>query len=169
MTPPKVRFLIPNKVLGSKKYQRGPKKMKKTVFLKKGQSYILPKIIYGISGPHGDLLHWNLSWASTFIFLSHEERGVQRNICFSNEWHDMTFLIARTDCLSQVAGNTKCGSSAIVLLLSSCVAGRRVAQHWSIYCIMCKWSLHWLTIRPNWHKIFGPRGNRSHTKVDFES
>ena len=93
----------------------------------------------------------------------------QRNICFSNEWHDMTFLIARTDCLSQVAGNTKCVSSAIVLLLSSCVAGRRVAQHWSIYCIMCKWSLHWLTIRPNWHKIFGPRGNRSHTKVDFES
>ena len=25
-----------------------------------------------------------------------------------------------------------------------------------LYRIMGKWSLHWLTIRPNWHKIFGP-------------
>ena len=49
--------------------------MKKTVFLEKGQSYILPKIIYGISEPHGDLLHWNLSQASTFNFLVHDERG----------------------------------------------------------------------------------------------
>ena len=48
--------------------------MKKTVFLKKGQSYFLPKIIYDISEPHGDLLHWNLSWASTFNFLAHQER-----------------------------------------------------------------------------------------------
>ena len=44
-----------NKVLESKKYQRGPQKMKKNVFLKKGPSYILSKIIYGISEPHGDL------------------------------------------------------------------------------------------------------------------
>ena len=49
--------------------------MKKTVFLKKGQSYILPKIIYGISEPHGDLLHWNLSLASPFNFLVHQEKG----------------------------------------------------------------------------------------------
>ena len=34
MTPPKVRFLMPNKVLESKKRYRGPQKMKKTVFLK---------------------------------------------------------------------------------------------------------------------------------------
>ena len=39
MTPPKVRFLMLNKVLESKKYQRGPQKMKKTVFLKKGSKY----------------------------------------------------------------------------------------------------------------------------------
>ena len=57
MTPPKFGFLIQNKVLEANKNFRGPQKMKKTVFLKKGQSYILPKIIYGISGPHGDLLH----------------------------------------------------------------------------------------------------------------
>ena len=54
--------------------------MKKIVFLKKGQSYILPKMIYGIRGPHGDLLHWNLSWASTFNFSAHEERGVEFNL-----------------------------------------------------------------------------------------
>ena len=60
-TPPKVRFLMPNKVLGSKKKLRGPPKMKKTDFLINGESYILLKIKYGISEPHGDLLHWNLS------------------------------------------------------------------------------------------------------------
>ena len=59
--------------------------MKKTVFLKKGQSFILPKIIYGVSGPHGDLLHWNLSWASTFNFSAHEERGEQLAFSVSNQ------------------------------------------------------------------------------------
>ena len=49
--------------------------MKKTDFLKNGPSYILPKIKYVFSEPHGDLLHWNLSQASTFNFLVHDERG----------------------------------------------------------------------------------------------
>ena len=48
--------------------------MKKTVFLKNGQSHNLPKIKYVISEPHEDLLQWNLSWASTFDFL-HQEGG----------------------------------------------------------------------------------------------
>ena len=73
MTAPKLGFLMPNKVLEAQKnFQKTPK-MKKTVFLKKGQSYILPKIIYGISGPHGDLLHWNLSWAFAFDISVYEE------------------------------------------------------------------------------------------------
>ena len=67
--------------------------MKKTGFLKKGQSHFLPKIIYDISEPHGDLLHWNLSWASTFIFLAHEERGVLSCYhgwkCF---WHYLNYF-----------------------------------------------------------------------------
>ena len=57
--------------------------MKKTDFLKNGPSYILPTIKYVISEPHGDLLHWNLSWASTFNFLVHEERGEWQS--FSND------------------------------------------------------------------------------------
>ena len=43
MTPPKVGFLRPNKVLGVQKKLRGPHKMKKINFLKKGYSYNLPK------------------------------------------------------------------------------------------------------------------------------
>ena len=64
---------MPNKVLGSKKYQKGPQKMEKTDYLKNGPSYILPKIKYVISEPHGDLLHWNLSCSLTFNFLVHQE------------------------------------------------------------------------------------------------
>ena len=45
--------------------------MKKTVFLKNCQSYVLPKIKYDISGPQGDLLHWNLSWSFTSNILVH--------------------------------------------------------------------------------------------------
>ena len=52
--------------------------MKKTDFLKNGPSYILPKIKYVISEPHGDLLHWNLSCSLTFNFLVHQEGGAQR-------------------------------------------------------------------------------------------
>ena len=47
--------------------------MEKTDYLKNGPSYILPKIKYVISEPHGDLLQWNLSWALTFDFLVHQE------------------------------------------------------------------------------------------------
>ena len=50
--------------------------MKKTDFLRNGPSYILPKIKYVISEPHGDLLHWNLSCSLTFDFLVHQEGGV---------------------------------------------------------------------------------------------
>ena len=50
--------------------------MEKTDYLKNGPSYILPKIIYGISEPHGNLLHWNLSCSLTFNFLVHQE-GVE--------------------------------------------------------------------------------------------
>ena len=50
--------------------------MKKNCFSQKSPSYILPKIIYGISKHHGDLLHWTLSLVSTFNILVHEERGV---------------------------------------------------------------------------------------------
>ena len=50
--------------------------MKKTVFLKNGQSHNLPKIIYVISETHGDLLQWNMSWALTFDFLIHQKGGV---------------------------------------------------------------------------------------------
>ena len=49
--------------------------MKKTDFLRNGPSYILPKIKYVISEPHGDLLHWNLSRSLTFDFLVHQEGG----------------------------------------------------------------------------------------------
>ena len=49
--------------------------MKKTDFLRNGPSYILPKIKYVISEPHGDLLHWNLSHSLTFDFLVHQEGG----------------------------------------------------------------------------------------------
>ena len=47
--------------------------MEKTDYLKNGPSYILPKIKYVISEPHGDLLHWNLSCSLTFNFLVHQE------------------------------------------------------------------------------------------------
>ena len=53
--------------------------MKKTVFLKNGQSDILPKIKYGISGPQGELLHWNSSWSFTFNMV-HQEGSVV--LCF---------------------------------------------------------------------------------------
>ena len=46
-TPPKVRFLMQNKVLESKKYQRGPKKWKKNCFSQKRP------ILY---------FTWNLIW-----------------------------------------------------------------------------------------------------------
>ena len=56
-------------VFESKKWM-GLQKMKMKCFSqKKGLSNILPKIKYDISEPHGDLLHWNLSWASTFNTL----------------------------------------------------------------------------------------------------
>ena len=51
--------------------------MKKTVFLKNSPSHNLPKIKYVISEAHEDLLQWNLSWAFTFIFLVHQEGGVE--------------------------------------------------------------------------------------------
>ena len=66
---------MPNKVLGSKKYQKGPQKMEKTDYLKNGPSYILPKINYVISEPYGNLLHWKLSCSLTFNFLVHQEGG----------------------------------------------------------------------------------------------
>ena len=47
--------------------------MEKTDYLKNGPSYILPKIKYVISEPHGDLLHWNLSCSLTSNFLVHQE------------------------------------------------------------------------------------------------
>ena len=53
MTPPKVGFLRPNKVLELKKSVWGPQKMKKINFLKKGQSYNLPKTRHHYMG----LLH----------------------------------------------------------------------------------------------------------------
>ena len=53
--------------------------MKKTVFLKNGQSDILPKIKYGISGPQGDLLHWYLSRSFTFNILVHQEGSERRS------------------------------------------------------------------------------------------
>ena len=43
MTPPKVRFLKPNKVLGAQKTFFGPPKTQKIDFLKKGPSYNLSK------------------------------------------------------------------------------------------------------------------------------
>ena len=49
--------------------------MKKAVFLKNCLSHNLPKIKYGISEPHGDLLQWNLTWAFTFNILVHQEGG----------------------------------------------------------------------------------------------
>ena len=51
--------------------------LKKTVFLKNSPSHNLPKIKYVISEAHEDLLQWNLSWAFTFIFLVHQEGGVE--------------------------------------------------------------------------------------------
>ena len=68
---------MPKKVLVSKKSCRGPPKMKKTCFLKNGPSHNLPKVKYVICEPHEDLLQWNLSWAFTFIFLVHQEGGVE--------------------------------------------------------------------------------------------
>ena len=79
------RFWSPKNIKG------GPQKWNKTVFLKKGPSYILPKIIYGISEPHGDLLHWNLSWASTFNFLVHKERGVKYCRHYTTYWYCTPF------------------------------------------------------------------------------
>ena len=79
MTPLKVRGF------GVKKKIKGAPKNEKTNILKNGPSYILPKIRYVISEPHGDLLHWNLSWASTFNFSAHEERGEQLAFSVSNQ------------------------------------------------------------------------------------
>ena len=61
ITPPKSEVSDAIKGFGVQKILKGAPKNEKTVFLKKGQSHILPNIIYGISEPHGDLLHWNLS------------------------------------------------------------------------------------------------------------
>ena len=61
--PPKVRFLMPNKVPEAEKSSRGPKKQ----FLSKKWSF-LPMNKYGISEPHENLLHWNLSWALLLRF-----------------------------------------------------------------------------------------------------
>ena len=52
--------------------------MKRTVFIKNCQSDILPKIKFGISGPQGGLLHWNLSWSITFNILVHQEGSAVR-------------------------------------------------------------------------------------------
>ena len=57
--------------------------MKKTVFLKNGQSHNLPKIKYVISEPHGDLLQWNWSWALTFDFLVNQEGGGEMSLVTS--------------------------------------------------------------------------------------
>ena len=73
MTPPKLRFLMPNKVLEApKNFQKTPK-MKKTVFLKNGPTNFFPTNIPDISEPHGDLLHWNFSWAFTFYISVYSE------------------------------------------------------------------------------------------------
>ena len=73
MTPPKLGFLMPNKVLEApKNFQKTPK-MKKTVFLKNGPTNFFPTNIPDISEPHGDLLHWNFSWAFTFYISVYEE------------------------------------------------------------------------------------------------
>ena len=53
MTPPKNEVSDAKRNFGVQKISKGAPK--------KGQSYILTKIIYGISEPQGDLLHWNLS------------------------------------------------------------------------------------------------------------
>ena len=76
MTPPKLGFLMPNKVLEAQKnFQKTPK-MKKTVFLKNGPTNFFPTNIPDISEPHGDLLHWNFSWAFTFYISVYEEGSV---------------------------------------------------------------------------------------------
>ena len=77
MTPPKLGFLMPNKVLEAQKnFQKTPK-MKKTVFLKNGPTNFFPTNIPDISEPHGDLLHWNFSWAFTFYISVYEEGSVR--------------------------------------------------------------------------------------------
>ena len=62
-----------NRVLESQKKLKGVSENEKNVFLKNGLSDILPKIKYGISGPQGDLLHWNLSWSFTCNILVYHE------------------------------------------------------------------------------------------------
>ena len=80
MTPPKLGFLMPNKVLEAQKnFQKTPK-MKKTVFLKNGPTNFFPTNIPDISEPHGDLLHWNFSWAFTFYISVYEEGSVDHLI-----------------------------------------------------------------------------------------
>ena len=56
--PPKSEVSDAKLGFGVQKILKGAPKNEKN---KKGPSYILPKIIYGISEPYGDLLHWNLS------------------------------------------------------------------------------------------------------------
>ena len=45
--------------------------------MKKSKSHILPKIKYDIGEPHGDLLHWTLSWAFTLNISVHEEGSAE--------------------------------------------------------------------------------------------
>ena len=54
----------------------------KIIFLKKGPSDNLSTNKYLMSRPHVGLLHWNLSWAFTFIILLMRQ-GVTANLCMN--------------------------------------------------------------------------------------
>ena len=62
MTPPKVRFLRPNKVLGAQKSFLGPPKTQKIDFLKKLELYDLAAHSWGLPQYPVTRSHWSFQW-----------------------------------------------------------------------------------------------------------
>ena len=65
----------------------------KIIFLKKGQSNNLSANSYLMSTPNVDLLHWNLSWALTFINLLMRQ-GVEVYIKDFSKFHHFTPVLS---------------------------------------------------------------------------
>ena len=131
--------------------------MKKTIFLKKGQSYILPKIIYGISGPHGDLLHWNLSWASTFNFSAHEERGVRWHHFVS--WHNAT-VVWLVNWAVQIKVSFRCIFSIVIKqnlaisIHSKCCESNKIIRACDSDCALAAMNCNTVVITLIWIQLY---------------
>ena len=85
------------------------------------------------------------SWFDILVYII---LCISHKLRFFKIWKYVLYHIFAISCALCFAGFvTNTGAVCNCVSIVSCVASSKYTGG--------KWSLHWLTIRPNWHKIFG--------------